>query len=979
MVQSLQDKKEELRLLEEQLESNTSALKNKDNRITELESELECLSEALTDMREQLEKLERKNLNEKPPINLTKMVEDKDKKIEQLESEVRKHTQNLQGIVNTELWEKNREIEKLQNRLADRIKLKDEEISKLEKELMGKDMQLKILKDKIEELGIHINLPCSLLSFPYDDANEIPEEVSVLKEQLKISIEKSKYLQKTVEDLTQKIRNTPERESESKLHEIKSENTRLQQELDRSEKCRLELGNLCVLLTTRLEELAHFLDTLLKHKSVLGLLGVKQQSAIKHAIDQSLDLSKTFNISIMSEDKSLAQLSSLSGLLNSTQNSLNLSNFDSLIDEELKRQLSNSLTYNSHLSHKKGEVQNPKDIINEQKEIITVLREQIETLKKEIEIRDIELANHQESSLKNDNDLVNILMDLQSKSPNKKMEIMSPNKIYQKLIENKTFKNADNSESETWSEPDREVSQARMGLDSGVLNSVNVSRRSNKSSGDGLSTGSTGDDRSRHSLNRTPSKRSSGSDSRLVNILQENISSLENKLKEKENEILIIQCKVMDDDNKMKENQLKLYADLEQVRKEKSDIEAQLRESQLTIEILDKKCMELEIKYEEAKKDKNNSLSIIIEKESQLKTLEKVVNDNENIIKNKIKENDDKWKMKLKDMEQEAETRINEIKEATKELKDKYESEWIEKEELNKQYAKMELVYNELESLKQLLKSAEAKEKRLERNELELSKRIQESERVNRETIIALKRELNEYALRISQVVSDRTKLSNEKLRLEQELRRIETREKEKAIEFTEKEKQFINMKNNIQKQLTQIESQKSNLQLKVSELEATNVELHNRILRLQSGDMPATWPKSTPTSPIKISENFSNYHHLGKHSLGNRFALNRQRSDISGYNSEDIMTDDNDLHNRSAPEAFQWFSHTNNIPVDDQRNIANSSPDLGIESDPGRFSSLETNVTNIQRPLLQTLELTASMNNLLSDNHIDGSVQCKL
>jgi hypothetical protein len=86
--------------------------------------------------------------------------------------------------------------------------------------------------------------------------------------------------------------------------------------------------------------------------------------------------------------------------------------------------------------------------------------------------------------------------------------------------------------------------------------------------------------------------------------------------------------------------------------------------------------------------------------------------------------------------------------------------------------------------------------------------------------------------------------------------------------------------------------------------------------------------------------------------------SFRRQHSENSGYTSEDhLLADDVRGSSRSFNRSNQNF--------DIERNEANSSPDLGIESDHGRFSSLETHL-NVQRPLLQTLELTESMNNLL-------------
>lgn len=67
--------------------------------------------------------------------------------------ELKKCTCYLQEIVNKELWEKNREIEKMHKK-QEAIP----ELVKLKKELSGKDLQLKLLKEKICELGLDIKL-----------------------------------------------------------------------------------------------------------------------------------------------------------------------------------------------------------------------------------------------------------------------------------------------------------------------------------------------------------------------------------------------------------------------------------------------------------------------------------------------------------------------------------------------------------------------------------------------------------------------------------------------------------------------------------------------------------------------------------------------------------------------------------------------------------------------------------------------------
>lgn len=1033
-MEVIEEKEQQLDLFKEQCKHTTSTLKQRDNRIVELEKHVDELRSELNDLNGKLDELKSEKLDTSTEKSTSwlRVTEEKDKKIEQLESEVRKHTFNLQGIVNTELWDKNREIEKLQNRFTEKLRVKDAEICQLEKDITSKDLQLKMLKDKITELGVQVNLPCSLLAPKYnvvENASEPLEEMTVLREQLKLATEERKYLHKTVEELRQQLRNTPERDSDNKIMQLKHEYSKLQLEFDKSEKLRLETVNLCSLLTTRLEELAHFLDSLLKLKSVLGVLGSKQRSAIKQAIDQSLDLSKSLSVSMMNEDQSLAQLSSISGLLNTTQTSVNMSIFDPWqATDEFEQRGNTSLTFNSHLSRQKGGDVYQNDTVSEQTEIIKVLRAQIETMKKEIELRDMELnkqnmeqlLSSDTHELKNDNDLVEALIDLQNKSAlNKKsIDILSPNKIYQSLLADKSGSSlkthlVDNqSESEAWSEPDRCVSQARIGLDAEVLknnSTPNLNRtRSNKSASlEGTTTTttseSTEDDELGKSHNRTPSKRGSGSiESRhTVNLLQDHLMIMENKLKEKENEILSLKANVMELTNRTLEVKLHMAEEVAKIRNEKMDVEKLLKELEEKVKNVDVQSNEEMIKLESAFQEKEDAL---IDTKLQLETLQsklelleetlhgkekeyaEQLQEKDTEYQEKLEENEEKWKTRIQNVEAEAEQRLLEIRQTMDHLKQQYESEYIKKSELNKHVQEMEVLFNELESLKEMLKSTEAKMKNMEENEVVLKKKFEESEETHREKIVALKREINEATLRTSQAVLERTKISNEKLKLEAEIRRLETMNGEKGKELDEKDKELINMRNNLQKQLSQTEQQKSCLQLKVSELETLNADLHNRLVKIQTGSQENVWTKSRSTSPPKISELLANYKVVGKHSLGSRLMYTRQRSDMSGYASEDVLTDDNDggVFNRSAPETFHWFNQTNAnlvgnvVPVDvaDVRNVANSSPDLGIESDQGRFSSLETNVAT--RPLLQTLELTASMNNLLSADHLDNVGHCK-
>ena len=165
-------------------------------------------------------------------------------------------------------------------------------------------------------------------------------------------------------------------------------------------------------------------------------------------------------------------------------------------------------------------------------------------------------------------------------------------------------------------------------------------------------------------------------------------------------------------------------------------------------------------------------------------------------------------------------------------------------------------------------------------------------------------------------------------------------------------------LRENHQKQVSVLQTQKSKLEVRVSELESSNAELHNKLVKIQAGcGDHVTASVSLPNTPNFVNQIVS---------------FRRQHSENSGYLSEDHLLDD--ARTSARPLSNRLMPNQN---FDIERNEANSSPDLGIESDHGRFSSLETHV-NVQRPLLQTLELTESMSNLLDvENNDAQSVNC--
>lgn len=202
-----------------------------------------------------------------------------------------------------------------------------------------------------------------------------------------------------------------------------------------------------------------------------------------------------------------------------------------------------------------------------------------------------------------------------------------------------------------------------------------------------------------------------------------------------------------------------------------------------------------------------------------------------------------------------------------------------------------------------------------------------------------------------SESLLEKSRILNEKAEIERQLKEFVEKESEFTQQVREYKDDFEGMKDNFQKQVAHLEHQKSKLEVRVSQLEQCNADLKNKLVKLQSGDQ-ASLSRSAPSSSSRILDLF-----LNKTCPP---AYKRQNSDNSGYNSEDAAIEVNALHKQFINPVMDL------VPIDAERQQSNSSPDLGIESDHGRFSSLEMTV-NLTRPFLKTLELTESMSNLLN------------
>ncbi|KAI8037568.1 hypothetical protein M5D96_009721 [Drosophila gunungcola] len=190
-------------------------------------------------------------------------ITEQEEKIKQLQAEVKKKTANLQNLVNKELWEKNREIG--------------------------------------EETAAEADLQQSFTEAEYMRA-----------------LERNKLLQRKVDVLFQRL--AEDQQNCAVIGQLRLELQQARTDVETSDKWRQECVDVCSVLTNRLEELAGFLNSLLKHKDVLGVLAADRRHAMRKAVDRSLDLSKSLNMTLnitgaSLADQSLAQLCNLSEIL----------------------------------------------------------------------------------------------------------------------------------------------------------------------------------------------------------------------------------------------------------------------------------------------------------------------------------------------------------------------------------------------------------------------------------------------------------------------------------------------------------------------------------------------------------------------------------------------------------------------------------------------------------------------------------------
>ncbi|KAI8128670.1 Centrosomin [Lucilia cuprina] len=710
------------------------------------------------------------------------IIEQQEVTIKNLKVEVKKKTADLQNLVNKELWEKNREIERL-NKI----------LNKTTTSPMSPQTH------NVSHGEVNGELQQSFSDVEYTKA-----------------LQRNKLLQRKVDILIQRL--GTERQNDALIAQLQTELKQARLDAETAEKWRRQCADLCQTLSTRLEELAGFLNSLLKHKDVLGVLAVEKRKAMRRAVDRSLDLSKSLNMTLSVSglsmiDQSLAELHNLSDILG-----------DLDIDLENK-------TFNSH-----------EDIHGQS---IEILKAENKALKKELDKRRTADSKKERRSLP--------------------LPMMAENR---------------ESESEAWSEPDRKVSLARIGLED---HSASLMAKEQPLA-------------AQH--NETDSDYSESNSRSFKARSQERIAQLEQQLQQRDQRILEIQCQLVEADNRLKKENLKVLEanqELEQLKQRNEELHndliaigsqepSNINNESLLLRQIDEKSRSLEKLQEERERLTVESRLAEIQINSLKADMEIVKQTYEEALQQAA----EREQQQLNALKQEMQQQLQQtLMEKQQEYKECLERDYIAKqlyEECSQQLNELQKQYIEAQRTIDCLQE----------NEQELKQTLVESELTSRN----LQKQIDESTLRASKAAMERVKALNDKLQLE---KRVE----ELTLEINKHEEQRLQM------------------QQQIDHLEQEQQSLHERLAVLQ-----------TKQRSVKPDD----------------------QNCQSGYTSEEIPLPHSSGVNAQSLVAQQRLG---------EQRIQNSSPDLGIESDAGRVSSVELN--SVQRPQLKTVEMSPSSKQLSS------------
>ncbi|XP_075169544.1 phosphodiesterase 4D interacting protein centrosomin isoform X5 [Haematobia irritans] len=623
------------------------------------------------------------------------IIEQQEAIIQTLKADVKKKTADLQNFVNKELWEKNREIERLNKMINN------------------------------GSMTSPTSPPKTNVS--HDTAAELQQSFSDIE--YSKALQRNKLLQRKVDILLQRL--GTERNTDAVISQLRTELKQARSDAEHADKWRRQCADLCSTLSTRLEELAGFLNSLLKHKDVLGVLAVEKRKAMRRAVDRSLDLSKSLNMTLSVSglsmiDQSLAELHNLSDILGDVD--LGLANE----------------TFNSHEELHAGS----------QMQSIETLKAENKALKKELDKR----------------------RNAESKKERRSLPLSV-------MLENRE------SESEAWSEPDRKVSLARIGLEDHSTSLLPPAVKEQPS----VHPAETDSDFSESALLDSRAMKSRN---------QEKINQLEHIIQQRDNRILQIQCQLVDADNLLKKEKLRV----EEVTNELEEL--RIRNKELHDDLV-------AIGSQESSSNELNESTLLQQIEEKSRSLERLEEERERLVmESRLAEmqinsmKDDMENMRIR--HEEALRQANE-KEEKHLAQLRQEMETILEQSLQAKEEELENHRKQLSDLQRQYMEAQRIIECLQENEQELKQALVDSEMTSRN----LQKQIDESTLRASKATTERVKALNDKLQLE---KRFEELSRELAMQQIERD--------NLQQEIHQLQSEQKSLveRLAIAEAQKTSI-----------------------------------------------------------------------------------------------------------------------------------------------------------
>ncbi|XP_036334417.1 centrosomin isoform X2 [Rhagoletis pomonella] len=827
LLEMMENKEKDMANVERELKEKKVELANKLCELDDTQQELKKLRKSYDTACRTLQQLLQREKNQQEGAGNRALSDsealqnhvqkcDHENTIKSLEAEVKKKTAALQNLVNNELWQKNREIERL---------------TKLVNANATSPLSPTTARKNLESLQLQ-------QSFTESDYTK--------------ALEHNKLLQRKVDVLNQRLVN--ERTHEALIEQLRQEARTARAEADNAETCRHAYAKVFAALSDRLYELAGFLNSLMKNKEVLSFLSTERRRAMRTAVDCSLDLSTSIRETLTTGDQSFEGLSNLSRLL---------------LDEE-EGALANK-TFNSHEQMRA-------------RHSFDVLRSENKALRKILDSRRSCGGADYAKDSKERRSLPPFLLD-------------------------------NLSESEAWSEPDRQVSMARIGLEELVAAGTGAAAKDSATK-PAPPTADTDSESESDALQQSRAMK-------LRN--QERIAQLEKLIAQRDDRILMIQFQLVEADNNLKKETLRAIAltqEVEQLQQRNEELLSDLiaigseqsRDNTTASEsaLLNRSLMQRQIE------EKCHAIEQLQGERDRLAVEARLAEVQVGALKADIEDIKQKYEIQLKLASEKERQHLDTLKNELEQLMQKRlkEQERVHSEALTREWI-ARTTYDECRAQLTELQTQYIEAQRtidyLTDSEQDLKQSLINSEMEVR----GLKKQLDESVLQASKVVTERTKLCNEKLQLEKRL--LELQHQLSAAEMQHAA---------TTQRVTELERLQQTLSEQLAQAQAAAVK------RLDANDMSQVGGYASDDVQKSIAKRDSNSSpDLGIHSDTGRVSSvelsNVQRSLLKTV----PMPEDGEL--ASNEESKYCLVDKSNMAGKCAQH--SSSSDLGIDSDPGR------------------------------------------